>query len=92
MRMTILCLCVTLSVISLVYSGLSLGGSNYSKEDPLLYFIISGLMEVPSFTITSPMISRWGRKNSTILGFLICSGVFLSLSLIPSSELLRVCW
>ncbi|KAK3849895.1 hypothetical protein Pcinc_043368 [Petrolisthes cinctipes] len=83
-RLVTFCLSINLFILSLVYCGLSLGGSTYSN-DPFLYVIISGLMEVPGYTIVSPVINRWGRKYPSLICFVVCGVVILSLTVIPST-------
>ncbi|XP_045622943.1 organic cation transporter protein [Procambarus clarkii] len=67
---------------SLVYCGLSLSGSTYSA-DPFLYIIIGGLMEVPGYTVTAPIIARWGRKLPIIIGWFISGASILALAFTP---------
>ncbi|XP_042242904.1 organic cation transporter protein-like [Homarus americanus] len=68
---------------NLVYSGLSLSGNIYSSN-PFIYVVIGGLMEVPGYTLTSPIIARWGRKMPIMIGLYICGAALLSLAFIPS--------
>ncbi|KAK8731695.1 hypothetical protein OTU49_007422, partial [Cherax quadricarinatus] len=67
---------------SLVYCGLSLSGNAYSS-DPFLYVVIGGLMEVPGYTLSAPIISRWGRKKPIIIGWFVSGASILSLVFIP---------
>ncbi|XP_063882013.1 organic cation transporter protein-like [Scylla paramamosain] len=83
MRIVILALTVNLFISSLVYCGLSLSGATYST-DPFLYMVLSGLMETPGYSLTAPIIKKWGRKVPTMIGFFICGVVILSLAFIPS--------
>ncbi|XP_053640597.2 organic cation transporter protein isoform X2 [Cherax quadricarinatus] len=75
--------CLDYFTASLVFDGLNLSGDNYSA-DPFLYIVLGGLMEVPGYTITGPIIDRWGRRVPTALSFIICSILLLTLTFIPS--------
>ncbi|XP_042212064.1 organic cation transporter protein-like [Homarus americanus] len=68
---------------NLVYCGLSLSGNIYSSN-PFIYVVIGGLMEVPGYTLTSPIIAHWGRKMPIMIGLYICGAALLSLAFIPS--------
>lgn len=76
-------LCINLFISSLVYTGLSLSGDTYSS-DPFLYLVIGGLMEVPGYTLTAPLINWLGRKKPTCVGYFISGVIILSLAFIPS--------
>lgn len=80
---------VSLFISSLVYSGLSLSGNTYST-DPFLYMVISGLMEIPAYTITAPIINRWGRKVPSVVGCFMSGATILSLTFIPNGTKIMV--
>ncbi|XP_076058985.1 organic cation transporter protein-like isoform X2 [Oratosquilla oratoria] len=69
-------------VASMVYYGLSLSGGNYT-DDPFLYMVFTGLMEVPGYTATAPLLTRFGRKRPIISGYLICGLSLLTIIVIP---------
>lgn len=83
MRIVTMALSVNLFISALVYCGLSLSGTNYSN-DPFLYMVLSGLMETPGYSLTAPIIKKWGRKIPAMIGYGICGVVILSLTVIPS--------
>ncbi|XP_071547413.1 organic cation transporter protein-like isoform X2 [Panulirus ornatus] len=83
MRFVTAMLSINLFLASLVYSGLILSGNSYSS-DPFLYIIISGLMEIPAYTVAAPIINRWGRKTPSILGYLVTGASVLCLAFVPS--------
>ncbi|KAG7157447.1 Organic cation transporter protein-like 7 [Homarus americanus] len=83
MRLVIGILILNICTCSLVYCGLNFSGNNYSS-DPFLFVVIGGLMEVPGHTLTSPIINRYGRKISIMIGLCICGAALLSLAFIPS--------
>ncbi|XP_066939241.1 organic cation transporter protein-like isoform X2 [Macrobrachium rosenbergii] len=70
-------------VLNMVYYGLSLSGGNLSK-DPYVFMALSGLMEIPAYSLTIPIVSRFGRRVPGVGSFLL-SGLML-LSLIPTPK------
>ncbi|KAK3886465.1 hypothetical protein Pcinc_009336 [Petrolisthes cinctipes] len=75
-------LCLDYFVVSLVFDGLNMSGDNYSA-DPFLYLVLSGLVEVPGYSLTAPLIDRCGRKIPTAVCYLLCGVVILALAFIP---------
>ncbi|KAK3893801.1 hypothetical protein Pcinc_002414 [Petrolisthes cinctipes] len=69
-------------IASMVFYGLSLNGSNLSA-DPYLYMVLGGLMEVPAYTLTAPILNRFGRKIPTVIGYFISGVSILALAFIP---------
>ncbi|XP_037793750.1 organic cation transporter protein-like isoform X2 [Penaeus monodon] len=65
-------------VLGTVYYGLSLGGDKFGV-DPFVYMTLGGVMELPSSTLTIPMVQKMGRKLSSILCFLATAGALLAL-------------
>ena len=72
---------------SMVYFGLSLNGGSLS-DNPFAYMALSGLMEVPSYTLTVPVLERFGRRVPSIVCFLFCSVTLLVLAAIPEGEMI----
>ncbi|XP_042890618.1 organic cation transporter protein-like isoform X2 [Penaeus japonicus] len=68
---------------ALVYYGISLSGTSFSAN-PFVYMALSGLVEVPSYSVTAPIIAKLGRKGPTCIGFLVCGVAILALAFIPS--------
>lgn len=62
-------------VSTMVYYGLSMSAVSLNV-DPFVYMVLSGLMEMPSYLLAPPVISRWGRRMPTALGYALC-GVFV---------------
>lgn len=78
--------CVDYFSSALVFYGLNLNGTNFSA-DPFVYMILGGLMEVPSYSLTAPIIARFGRKKPIVLGYFISGVSILALAFIPLSKL-----
>ncbi|XP_064102946.1 organic cation transporter protein-like [Macrobrachium nipponense] len=74
---------VNFLVLNMVYYGLSLSGGNLSN-DPYVFMALSGLMEIPAYSLTIPIVSRFGRRIPGVGSFLL-SGLML-LSLIPTPK------
>ncbi|KAK4320905.1 hypothetical protein Pmani_008278 [Petrolisthes manimaculis] len=74
--------CLDYFVVSLVFDGLNMSGDIYSA-DPFLYLVLSGLVEVPGYSLTAPLIDRCGRKIPTVVSYLLCGVVMLALAFIP---------
>ncbi|XP_076043589.1 organic cation transporter protein-like [Oratosquilla oratoria] len=64
------------------YMGLTLAGV-FLDVNPFLYMVISGIMEIPAYTVTVPIIARFGRKNPVLLGYFFCSIALLAVPFIP---------
>ncbi|XP_068227224.1 organic cation transporter protein-like isoform X2 [Palaemon carinicauda] len=75
-------MCVDYFIVATVFYGLSLNGTNFSA-DPFLYMVLTGLMEIPAYSITAPVIQRFGRKKSTVFGFCVSGVSLLALAFIP---------
>lgn len=71
-------------ISELVFYGLSLSGSNFSA-DPFIYIVLGGLMEIPGFSLTAPIINRFGRKWPTIWGYVLSGVAILLLVFIPDN-------
>ncbi|XP_064084803.1 organic cation transporter protein-like isoform X2 [Macrobrachium nipponense] len=74
-------MCVDYFVAATVFYGLSLNGTNFSA-DPFIYMILSGLMEVPAYSVTAPVIQKFGRKKTTVFGFAVTGVAILALAFI----------
>ncbi|XP_063852871.1 organic cation transporter protein-like [Scylla paramamosain] len=70
-------------ITSLVFTGLNVGGSVFSAN-PFIYVVVGGLMEIPGYTLSAPIINRWGRKVPLIVSFFICGVSILSTVIIPT--------
>ncbi|XP_069991075.1 organic cation transporter protein isoform X2 [Penaeus vannamei] len=84
MRIITFIFSLNLFISALVFCGLSLSGSNYSA-DPFIYIVLGGLMEVPGYSLTAPLINRVGRKWPTIWGYVLSGVAILLLVFIPDN-------
>lgn len=75
-------MCVDYFIVATVFYGLSLNGTNFSA-DPFIYMVLTGLMEIPAYSITAPVIQKFGRKKTTIFGFCVSGVSLLALAFIP---------
>lgn len=69
----------------MVYFGLSLSGASLS-DNPYVYMVLSGLMEVPAYTLCAPIVQRFGRKRTLAVFFLTSAIVLVGLAIVPSSK------
>lgn len=70
-------------MVGMVYYGLTLSGASIS-DDPFLYMVLSGLMEVPVYSFTSPIVQRFGRKRILFIFFTTSAIALLALGLTPA--------
>ncbi|XP_050712093.1 organic cation transporter protein-like isoform X1 [Eriocheir sinensis] len=84
LRTITLCLYLNYLVAAMVYFGLSLSGTSLS-DSPFVYMVLSGLMEVPAYTLCGPIVQRFGRKRTLAVLFLTSAIVLLALPTIPSA-------
>lgn len=82
LRVRIFVMWLLFFVASLVFYGLSLSAVTFSA-DPFLYMVLGGLMEVPAYTVTAPIVDYFGRKWTTAVSYLVCGATILSLTVIP---------
>ncbi|XP_068202675.1 organic cation transporter protein-like isoform X1 [Palaemon carinicauda] len=75
-------LCWSLFTVSLVFDGLNLSGDIYSA-DPFLYIILGGLVEIPGYTLSVPVIQRFGRRIPTAVNYFFCGVLILVAIVIP---------
>ncbi|XP_042893134.1 organic cation transporter protein-like [Penaeus japonicus] len=70
-------------MVSMVFYGISLNAVNFNVN-PFLYMALGGLMEIPAYTLTVPIVEYWGRRAPSA-AFYFLSGVFiLALAFVPS--------
>ncbi|XP_045138277.1 solute carrier family 22 member 8-like [Portunus trituberculatus] len=72
-------------LVSLIFYGISLNAVNYSA-DPFLYMVLSGLVEVPAYTLTAPIVAKLGRKLPSIVYYFVSGVVILAVAFIPSDN------
>lgn len=69
-------------VVSFVFDGLNYSGDIYSA-DPFLYIILNGLVEVPGYSVTAPIVDRWGRKMPTVVSYGLSGVIIFVIAFIP---------
>ena len=72
----------------MVYYGISLSGVNLS-DDPYMYMMLSGLVEVPAYSLTGPAVERFGRRVTQSIYFFIAAVVLLALGVTPAGQCSR---
>ncbi|XP_027207541.2 organic cation transporter protein isoform X1 [Penaeus vannamei] len=70
-------------IVAMVFYGLSLSATSFSA-DPFAYMALAGLVEIPAYSVTAPIIAKLGRKGPAAFGFLVCGVAILALAFIPS--------
>ncbi|KAG0713014.1 Organic cation transporter protein [Chionoecetes opilio] len=70
-------------VAAMVYFGLSLSGASIS-DDPYVYLVLSGLMELPAYIFSGFIVQHFGRKPSLFFSFLITTAVLLAGAFTPA--------
>ncbi|KAG0717071.1 Organic cation transporter protein [Chionoecetes opilio] len=68
---------------AMVYYGLSLSGANIS-DDPYLYLVLSGLMELPAYIFSGFIVQHFRRKSSLSFSFFITTAVLLAVAFTPT--------
>ncbi|XP_063596170.1 organic cation transporter protein-like [Penaeus indicus] len=71
-------------VLGMVYYGLSFGADKL-RVDPFVYMAVSGVMEVPSSTLSIPLADKMGRRASSMLFLVATAGSLLVLGFIPDA-------
>ncbi|KAK7028086.1 hypothetical protein SK128_018211 [Halocaridina rubra] len=71
-------------IVNMVYYGLSLSGGTLS-ENPFVFMVLSGLMEIPAYSVTVPIVSRFGRKLPTWVSFLLSGIALLAIAPTPTN-------
>ncbi|KAK3882347.1 hypothetical protein Pcinc_013255, partial [Petrolisthes cinctipes] len=75
LRTLTMVVCLNFFTASLVYFGLSLSAVNLSAN-PFVYMMVGGLVEMPPYLITGPILATLGRKKPATFNFCI-SGLIL---------------
>lgn len=76
-------MCIDYFAVTFVFDGLNMSGDIYSA-DPFLYLVLNGLVELPGYTLSAPIITRWGRKMPTVWSYVLSGVVLAVVSFIPS--------
>ncbi|CAL4107087.1 unnamed protein product, partial [Meganyctiphanes norvegica] len=78
--------CYNFMAMGLFYFGLSLSGVHYSN-DPFLYMVLSGVVDLPSTVVPAPMALRFGRKKSSIFCFAMSGLLLLPLPFVSKDQM-----
>ncbi|XP_042891765.1 organic cation transporter protein-like [Penaeus japonicus] len=70
-------------VLGMVYYGISFGADKLGV-DPFVYMAVNGVVEIPSGTVTIPLVGKLGRRLSCTLSFVVTAGSLMVLGFIPS--------
>ncbi|KAG0726883.1 Organic cation transporter-like protein [Chionoecetes opilio] len=84
LRTITLCIYFNYVVVGTVYYGLSLSGASVS-DDPYVYLVLSGLMELPAYLFSGYIVQYFGRKSSLSFFFLMAAVVLLALAFTPAA-------
>ncbi|XP_045101089.1 organic cation transporter-like protein [Portunus trituberculatus] len=85
LRIITTCMYLAFLMQGMVYYGLSLSGANISN-DPFLYMVLCGLIEIPAYTLIVPVVQGLGRKLSLCSLYVITAGALFTLAVIPIAE------
>lgn len=83
-RITLCVYTINLS-LGIVYNGLTLGADTFTN-DPYLYIVVSGLMEMPGNSLTIPIADYFGRRYPNMFFLFINGAIIISITFIPKSE------
>lgn len=68
-----------------MYFGLSLSGGDLSS-DPFLYMALTGVVELPAYTLVIPLVARYGRRAPVVAFFFMGAVALLALPFVPTGE------
>ncbi|KAG0718398.1 Solute carrier family 22 member 8 [Chionoecetes opilio] len=85
LRLVTIILSLKFFLVSLIFYGMSLNAVNYSA-DPFLYMALSGVVEVPAYTLTAPIVAKFGRKGPSIAYYFVSGVVILAVAFIPAGH------
>ncbi|XP_047493604.1 solute carrier family 22 member 15-like [Penaeus chinensis] len=70
-------------LVGAVYFGLSLSGGDLSS-DPFLYMALTGVVELPAYTLVIPLVARYGRRTPVVAFFFMGAVALLALPFVPA--------
>ncbi|ROT74868.1 hypothetical protein C7M84_006625 [Penaeus vannamei] len=70
-------------LVGAVYFGLSLSGGDLSS-DPFLYMVLTGVVELPAYTLVIPLVARYGRRAPVVAFFFMGAVALLALPFVPT--------
>nr|XP_027214862.1 solute carrier family 22 member 15-like [Penaeus vannamei] len=69
-------------LVGAVYFGLSLSGGDLSS-DPFLYMVLTGVVELPAYTLVIPLVARYGRRAPVVAFFFLTAAALWCCPLCP---------
>ncbi|XP_042889428.1 organic cation transporter protein-like, partial [Penaeus japonicus] len=72
-------------LVGVVYFGLSLSGGDLSS-DPFLYMALTGVVELPAYTLVIPVVARFGRRAPVVAFFFVGAVALLALPFVPAGS------
>nr|XP_027214877.1 solute carrier family 22 member 15-like [Penaeus vannamei] len=72
-------------LVGAVYFGLSLSGGDLSS-DPFLYMVLTGVVELPAYTLVIPLVARYGRRAPVVAFFFMGAVALLALPFVPTGS------
>lgn len=72
-------------MVSMVFYGISLNAVNFSVN-PFLYMALGGVMEIPAYTLTVPIVEYWGRRIPSAAFYFIAGASILALAVVPAGR------
>ncbi|XP_042883642.1 solute carrier family 22 member 19-like [Penaeus japonicus] len=73
-------------LVGVVYFGLSLSGGDLSS-DPFLYMALTGVVELPAYTLVIPVVARFGRRAPVVAFFFVGAVALLALPFVPAGSM-----
>nr|XP_027215264.1 organic cation transporter protein-like [Penaeus vannamei] len=73
-------------LVGAVYFGLSLSGGDLSS-DPFLYMVLTGVVELPAYTLVIPLVARYGRRAPVVAFFFLTAAALLVLPFVPAGSM-----
>ncbi|ROT74881.1 hypothetical protein C7M84_006638 [Penaeus vannamei] len=64
---------------------LSLSGGDLSS-DPFLYMVLTGVVELPAYTLVIPLVARYGRRAPVVAFFFMGAVALLALPFVPTGS------
>lgn len=72
-------------MVSMVFYGISLNAVNFSVN-PFLYMALGGVMEIPAYTLTVPIVEYWGRRIPSAAFYFVAGASILALAVVPAGR------
>ncbi|XP_076047509.1 organic cation transporter protein-like [Oratosquilla oratoria] len=82
-RKITLVMCLSALTLICIYTGLSIAGMIFDVNT-FLYMVLMGIMEIPAYTVTIPVIEKFGRRTSTIVGYCVCAVSVFAIPFVPN--------